>query len=77
MPLKSIPAHGRAFVFRTAIGGGLAVEVTRSNSLVNQTTENWKLFHPIAIPCADRRHSPPVDAVCASPALMADASEMV
>ena len=28
MPLKSIPAHGRAFVFRTAIGGGLAVRVT-------------------------------------------------
>ena len=27
MPLKSIPAHGRAFVFRTAIGGGLAVGV--------------------------------------------------
>ena len=24
VPLKSIPAHGRAFVFRTALGGGLA-----------------------------------------------------
>jgi hypothetical protein len=30
VPLKSIPAHGRAFVFRTAIGGGLAVEVRYS-----------------------------------------------
>ena len=29
VPLKSIPAHGRAFVFLTAIGGGLAVGVTR------------------------------------------------
>ena len=27
MPLKSIPVHGRAFVFLTAIGGGLAVGV--------------------------------------------------
>ena len=27
VPLKSIPAHGRAFVFLTAIGGGLAVGV--------------------------------------------------
>ena len=32
MPLKSIPAHGRAFVFLTAIGGGLAVEVKLSLS---------------------------------------------
>jgi hypothetical protein len=28
--LKSIPAHGRAFVFRTAKGGGLAVGVKRN-----------------------------------------------
>ena len=34
MPLKSIPAHGRAFVFLTAIGGGLAVGVNDTVVLV-------------------------------------------
>jgi hypothetical protein len=38
--VKLIPAHGRAFVFLTAIGGGLAVRVIQSFTLLQ---ENWDL----------------------------------
>jgi len=42
VPRKSIPAHGRASVFLTAIGGGLAIGViSRSGSILGYILQPW------------------------------------